>query len=122
MLQRHYLEDRSLDLITNITDEPIQRHILIFERGEAVVTLRHLPTVEMWKMRVEYNDGYIDGVKLSLGTLHFRHKNWPFDIALICTDGSGIDPYRADDFVSGRIEMYLVTPEEMIDIRGGDVP
>lgn len=111
-----------MDLITNITDEPIQRHILIFERGEVVVTLRHLPTVEMWKMRVEYNDGYIDGVKLSLGTLHFRHKNWPFDIALICTDGSGIDPYRADDFVSGRIEMYLVTPEEMIDIRGGDVP
>lgn len=34
------------------------------------------------------------------------------------TDGSGIDPYRADDFASGRIEMYLVTPEEMIDIRG----
>ncbi|HCC76682.1 MAG TPA: hypothetical protein DEQ42_13500 [Shigella sp.] len=111
-----------MDLITNITDESIQRHTLIFDRGEAVVTLSHLPTVEMWKMRVEYNDDYIDGVKLSLGTLHFRHKNWPFDIALLCTDNSGIDPYRSDDFASGRIEMYLVTPEEMTEIRGGDLP
>ncbi|EFH5542028.1 hypothetical protein OGV36_07810 [Citrobacter sp. Cb008] len=111
-----------MDLIANITDEPIQRHILIFDRGEAVVTIRYLPTVEMWKMRVEYNDDYIDGVKLSLATLHFRHKNWPFDIMTKATDGNGIDPYRADDFASGRIEMYLVTPEEMIDIRGGDVP
>ncbi len=60
-----------MDPITNITDEPIQRHVLIFDRGEAVVTIRYLPTVEMWKMRVEYNGDYIDGVKLFLGTLHF---------------------------------------------------
>jgi len=111
-----------MDLITNITDEPIQRHVLLFERGEAVIVIRHLPTVEMWKMRVEYNGGYIDGVKLSLGNIHFRHKNWPFDIAVLATDRSGIDPYRADDFSTGRCELYMVTPEEMIDIRGGDVP
>lgn len=111
-----------MDKISNVTDEPIQRHVLLFERGEAVVTLRHLPTVEMWKMRVEYLDDFIDGVKLSLGALHFRHKNWPFDIALLCTDNSGIDPYRADDFASGRCELYMVTPDEMIEIRGGDVP
>ena len=97
-----------MDQITNVTDEPIQRHVLIFDRGEAVVTLRYLPTVEMWKMRVEYNGDYIDGVKLSLGTLHFRHKNWPFD--------------RADDFLTGRCNLYILTPEEMIEIRGGDVP
>ncbi|HEB0976109.1 TPA: hypothetical protein ACVU0F_000657 [Yersinia enterocolitica] len=111
-----------MDRITNITDEPIQRHVLLFDRGEAVITIRHLPTVEMWKMRVEYNGDFIDGVKLSLGVLHFRHKNWPFDIALLCTDNSGIDPYRADDFASGRCELYMVTPEEMIEIRGENVP
>ena len=111
-----------MDQIDNITDEPIQRHILLFDRGEAVMTIRHLAAVEMWKMRVEFNGDYIDGVKLSLGVLHFRHKNWPFDIALLATDGSGIDPYRADDFASGRCQMYLVTPEEIIEIRGGDVP
>lgn len=111
-----------MNQISNITDESIQRHVLIFDRGEAVVILRHLPTVEMWKMRVEYNGDYIDGVKLSLGTLHFRHKNWPFDIAVLATDNTGIDPYRTGDFASGRCELYMVTPEEMIEIRGGDVP
>lgn len=111
-----------MNQITNVTDEPIQRHVLIFDRGEAVVTLRHLPTVEMWKMRVEYNGDYIDGVKLSLGTIHFRHKNWPFDIAVLATDNTGIDPYRADDFLTGRCNLYMLTPEEMIEIRGGDVP
>lgn len=111
-----------MDLITNVTDEPIQRHVLLFERGEAAIIIRHLPTVEMWKMRVEYNGSHIDGVKLSLGALHFRHKNWPFDIAVLATDNSGIDPYRADDFASGRCELYFVTPDEMIEIRGGDVP
>lgn len=111
-----------MDLIANISDEPYQRHVLLFERGEAVMTIRHLPPVEMWKMRMEYNGDFIDGVKLSLGTLHFRHKNWPFDIAILTTDNSGIDPYRVDDFSTGRCEMYLVTPEEMIEVRGGDVP
>jgi len=111
-----------MDKISNVTDEPIQRHVLLFERGEAVMTIRHLPTVEMWKMRMEYQGDFIDGVKLSLGAIHFRHKNWPFDIALLCTDNSGLDPYRADDFASGRVELYMVTPEEMIQIRGGDVP
>ncbi len=111
-----------MDKISNVTDEPVQRHVLLFERGEVVVILRHLPTVEMWKMRVEYQGDFIDGIKISLGTLHFRHKNWPFDIALLCTDNTGLDPYRVDDFASGRIELYMVTPQEMIQIRGGDVP
>lgn len=111
-----------MDIISNITDEALQRHTINFERGEVVITLWHLPAVEMWKSRVEYRNDYIDGVKLSLGNLHFRHKNWPFDLAVLCTDKSGIDPYRADDFSMGRCELYFVTPEEMIWIRGGDVP
>lgn len=111
-----------MDLIANITSETEQRHILLFDRGEATIIIRYLPVVEMWKMRVEFRGDYIDGIKLSLGTLHFRHKNWPFDIMAKAVDGSGIDPYRADDFSSGRCELYMVTPDEMIEIRGGDVP
>lgn len=116
-----------MNIVENITSEYIQNHALEFSRGLVNLTLIYEKPVQMWKMNVTYTrlddavQPAINGVKLALSTVHFIHRNWPFDFAVVDTTGSGVDPYRDDDFETGRCELYFITPDEMIKIRGVDV-
>ncbi|WP_428613296.1 hypothetical protein [Pseudoalteromonas sp.] len=49
-------------------------------------------------------------------------SNTPFGFAIQDTSGLGLDPFRRDDFLTGRTAMYLIEPDEMTDIRGIEVP
>jgi len=117
-----------MNIVENITSEYIQNHTLEFSRGLVNLTLVYEKSVQMWKMNVTYTrkdntepQPPIYGVKLALSTTHFKHRNWPFDFAVVDTTGSGVDPFREDDFERGRCELYFITPSEMIEIRGVDV-
>lgn len=117
-----------MNIIRNITADARQRHFLEFERGSIELELIFLPAVQMWKMDVTYTRSGdtqaqppIYGVKLANATSHFKHRNWPFDFCVVDTSGNGVDPFRLDDFSTGRSELYFVTPAEMISIRGVDV-
>ena len=104
--------------ITNITDAPHQRHTIVLEEKEIVLTLRFYPTIEQWCFDVEYDGHIVNGVKLSLGVLHIRNSNFPFDFVVINGSRAGIDPFKLDDFVSERCRLYIVDPAEMEIIRG----
>jgi len=117
-----------MDIINNITSDYIQKHTIEFSRGLINLELIYEAAVQMWKMNVTYtrrdeteSQNPINGVKLALSTSHFKHRGWPFDFAVVDNSGYGIDPYLDTDFESGRCNLYLVTPEEMIEIRGVDV-
>jgi hypothetical protein len=69
-------------------------------------------------MSVTYNDKTINGVKLSAGVLHMRSRNFPFDFIVEDTSAAGLDPYKPEDFTTGRTIMYLIEPDEMAEIRG----
>jgi hypothetical protein len=107
--------------VTNITSDPQQRHILEVEEKSVILTLIFHPVTEMWTFNVEYNDFKKYGFKLSISVLHLANYNWPFDIVIIDTDNSGIDPFKIDDFESGRIELLVVSPEELEELRGYSV-
>lgn len=104
--------------IQNITDEPFQRHTLLMDDDEAILELRFLPAVEIWVMNVAYKGKERNGSKLSANSYHLRSYNFPFDFTVLVTDDSGLDPFRVDDFQTGRCELYYITPEEMKQIRG----
>jgi hypothetical protein len=108
--------------ITNITNEPHQIHTVLTDDGAVTLTLRFLPAVEIWILSVDYKGILANGVKLSAGVSHLRAFNYPFDVAIVLTDHSGIDPFKADDFSSGRCELYFAGRAEMFKIRGIEVP
>lgn len=108
--------------IENITDEPHQRHVIVFEESEIALELRFLPTVEMWFLGVEYKGVVASGYKLSAEVLHLRSRNFPFDFTVADLNDDGIDPFRADDFATGRCALYLVESPDMETIRGAPVP
>lgn len=108
--------------ITNITDEPSQRHTLLAGDEEITLTLNFYEVTEMWCFDVAWRGVQVNGFMISLGCLHIQALNWPFDFFCSVADGSGMAPFRLGDFSEGRCEMYFVTAEEMIERRGLEVP
>lgn len=109
-------------LLRSIGNEAHQRHTIIFNESEIILTLRFLAPVEQWFFDAEYEGNAVYGIKLSCGVLHMVSQNQPFDFAVTDNSGEGIDPFRLDDFADGRCSLYLLTPDEMFDIRGVEVP
>lgn len=106
---------------SGITDAPIQKYTIPFKETSAVFTLRFYKT--MWCFDVEYKNKVVRGVKLSLGIKeHIPSANLPFDFMIKDTSNMGVDPFKVDDFSSGRIVLYMWEPEELKAIRGYDVP
>ena len=117
-----------MNIINNITSSPRQNHFLEFSRGSVDLQLIFDPAVTMWRMNVTFTRAgdteaqpTIYSVKLANLTTHFTHRNWPFDFAVEDTTGNGVDPFRVDDFETGRSKLYFLTPDDMIRIRGVDV-
>ena len=108
-------------LLQNITSEPMQRHTILFEDSEIVITLIYFPTIQRWTLSAEYKEFNIYGVQLSLGCTHMLASAQPFDFTVVDTSGQGIIPTRRDDFETGRCLLYLVEPNELAEIRGVEV-
>lgn len=110
-----------MKVIKNITDEAGQKHYIPVGDYELIIDLKFLPTVEMWTINIEYREDKINGTKLSLGTLHFRSNNLPFDFVVIDNEDTGIDPYSLDDFESGRCSLVMLEADDMEERRGYSV-
>lgn len=108
--------------IIGVTDEPQQRHILLVRDEEIIITLNFFQVSEFWTLDVSWRGKTYYGFMLSLGVLHIRALNWPFDFFVSTTDKSGMAPFRQGDFVEGRCELYFVPAGEMQELRGLEVP
>lgn len=104
-------------IIQNITDDPYQSHIIKLEDSEIELKLRFMPKVASWFADFDS----IKGVRLSVGVRFLKAHSKDYDF--ICRDMSdnGIDPFRVDDFSSGRCELYLLEPDDVETLRLGGV-
>lgn len=108
--------------IDGITSETHQIHTVILGDYEVRLTLRFFPRVQMWAFDAEYRGALVQGVKLSLGVLHMVSSNQPFDFAVFDSSDTGVDPFKADDFETGRCVLFMLQPDDMEAIRGAPVP
>ena len=109
--------------LINITDDAHQNHtIQLPGGGELILTLRYVGLTEMWFFDATYNDTQMYGYKLSVGVPHLLSRNMPFDLWCVDTSGDGVDPIRADDFLTGRCELFVLTENDMLEVRGAPVP
>lgn len=106
--------------IQDITDEAIQKHTILFNEVEIILTLRFLSTISQWIFNVQFGDKSANGIKLSSGVLHIVSRNFPFDFFVVEQDG--VDPFRVDDFSEGRCILLLLDDDDMVVIRDAKVP
>ena len=107
--------------LQNLTSEPIQRHTILFGRSEITFRLRFYPRTQIWMFDAEFGDNQVYGLKLSVGVLHMLSQNQPFDFICVDRSGNGIDPFKRQDFSSGRCEIYMLEAADMEQIRGAAV-
>lgn len=108
--------------VMNITDYPFQKHTVITPDAPAAIELRFYPKAQFWTLGIRYKDKVIEGLKLSMGVLHARSQNLPFDFIVVDKSNTGIDPFKADDFSSGRCRLVMLERADMESIRGEPVP
>lgn len=108
--------------IDAITADADQSHVLLTEVGDVTLRLRFHSVATIWTVDVTYGDRTVYGIRLAAGTRHIQGSRFPFDLAVTETSGSGICPYKLDDFSSGRCRLWYVTSAEMTEIRGVEVP
>jgi hypothetical protein len=109
--------------LINLTDETIQRHTILFEESEVILTIRFFPKTEMWCFDAQYKEKSVFGLKLSVGVLHMVGQNQPFDFIVSDNSNNGIDPFRRDDFSGGRCSLFILDTADMTQVRNGaEVP
>ena len=108
-------------IVNNITNESIQRHVLIYNDIETILIIRYASQVGAWFIDVETGDRTANGIKLAVGVQHIASRNMPCDFTVVDNSNQGIDPFRADDFSTGRCTLYLLDDQDMAEIRGQEV-
>lgn len=108
--------------LQNLTDEPHQRHTVLIDDREVVVEIRYLSVVQAWFITADLNGRIVSGFRLSLGVLHFQSQNLPFDFVVEDTSGTGLDPFRINDFSTGRCSLIMLGEADMEGVRDAPVP
>lgn len=86
--------------------------------GDTVsITLYFNPAVQVWFFDIEWKNFTLLGKRLfsNPNILSQYEKIIPFGLAAI-TEGGG-EPFLVNDFSSGRVNMYLLSPEEVIQVQ-----
>lgn len=81
------------------------------------ITLYFNAATQSWKMDVECNNFSLKGNRVfsSLNMLSQYEKIIPFGLAVI-TEGGG-EPFIINDFSQKRVNMYLLSPGEVIEVQ-----
>ena len=99
--------------IKTLSGDASQKLTVVNEDSLAIdLVFRFLPSQNIWLYNVIQEDFRANGLTLvvSPNTLLKFHNLILFGIACISTDG--FDPYKIDDFSSGRISVFVLTQEE----------
>lgn len=107
-----------MNIITTLTDYPNQRHSLVIDEGGSADFRLYFSGRQMsWYYDITYGDITINGSKVVLTPNSLRQfKNiLPFGLRFF-TDGY-VEPFKIDDFSTGRIKMGILNSDEVQQIE-----
>lgn len=96
--------------VLNITNEPHQRHQLLYKNEVINVDLRYMNATETWIMDVESGAYQQNGIKLVAGANLLYGTNIPFTFTITVTED--IDPFTLNCFSSSRCKLYFMVENE----------
>lgn len=104
--------------ITSINNNPRQSFSVYTEDGKTLyIDLYFYITQKSWYYDFSYGDYSCKGSRVALSPNSIRHlKNiLPFGIAFL--SDSNTEPFSLEDFSSGRIKMFILNKEEVLQIE-----
>ena len=106
--------------IGNISAEAYQQHTITLLESEMTLKFRFFSRNQFWTFDIVHPDFTVNGVKISAGVRHLKSSGRPIDF--ICQDasGNGLDPFRIDDFSSGRCVFGMLEETDVQSLALGD--
>ena len=102
-----------MNKLQNLTSDARQNNIYDFNERKIQVELYYSQVNVGWFITLTDGDFKLQNARL---TCHYNYMNkWrrklKWGLQIISKDGN--DPYNIEDFVSGRVELYFLTPDEV---------
>jgi hypothetical protein len=107
-------------LITGLDDSPSQIISITTETGLTFdLLLNYSVNRQSWFWSVTYNDFGVNGCQLTIGEniLHRYKHALPFGLACLTDDSILVNPFRIDDFSTGRIKLYSLSQSDVDSIE-----
>lgn len=107
-----------MKLITELTQDSKQKFSLIGELNQRIdVEFYYLPTQQGWFFNLSYDGLIINGAQLVAHPNILKSYENILNFGIACISETGLDPTFIDDFVEGRINIYLLNEEEKNSIE-----
>lgn len=104
-----------MKLITGLTQAAKQRHIVPVDDGSNfTLIMEYMPRQNSWKMGIEYGEFKAYGIAMVMhpNILKSFINAVPFGILIQSQDGA--DPHYIDDFISGRVSVYVLDSSDVL--------
>lgn len=104
--------------LTQLTASASQQLNAVGDSGIVVgLLLFFLPTQNGWGFNVTYNDFVFNGGFLTNSPNLLRNFRNIIPFGLMCTTTDGYEPEFIEDFIDGRVSLYLLNAAEVIQIE-----
>lgn len=105
--------------VTTLTDSPKQKFSIPLETGEKVAFRFYFdPTQMSWYFDFEINQKQYNGNKVVLGDNILRMYKQLIPFGLQVKANFSIEPFKLDDFSSGRVEIYILSRDDVKYVEG----
>lgn len=107
-----------MQLIDRLTDDAIQQYNLLGDAGQQIsFTLRFMPSQDRWLFDISYLDFVLNGVALTVALNALREFKNIINFGLAVSSTDGYEPQFLEDFLNGRIKIYLLNQIEVNSIE-----
>lgn len=104
--------------IDNLSDEAMQTTKVVLPDGtELQIDLRYDPALQRWQFSVLRESFNATGMNLCIHPNILRDWRNVVPFGLACASTDGVDPLYVDDFANGRVSLFVLSAEEVIEIE-----
>ncbi len=104
--------------INKLSSAAYQRSFLTGNPGQRIVlTVRYLPSQNVWAMDIEAGDFVLNGAVILNGVNILRNYRNIIPFGLVCSTLDGQDPYSVDDFETQYARLYLLDASEVDQVE-----
>lgn len=105
--------------IDRITDDARQQLLLNGNEGQIItLSLRFMPSQRIWVMDVVEGAFSLYGVNVVASPNLLQNYSNLIRFGFTCTTENGVDPYRITDFLDGTAKLFLMAPDDVLEVEG----
>lgn len=95
--------------IEGLTNEASQlHHVVLEDKSTADIALTYLPAIQRWQLDINHANLIMNCQLVTINPNMIRQYRNTAGFGLACIADGGMDPFQIDDFINGRVSLYIL--------------